>query len=251
MNRSFSIVERGALSLLVYTPWWEEGISHGMTLRPFSFGADATSSQVSEFCDATETTLLVNPRQTHGHLFFDARDRAALEAQRRPDGSLTRFGEYDAILAPVAQSAPHERIAYAIATADCVPVVMRGVAGWALVHAGWRGLANGIIGSVARTLGALEKVVIFGCAGGASYEVGQEVVQAVGDTAAFRLTKQNTFFLDTAETARRQVLPYIIAECIETSGICTIEDSRFHSYRRDGAEAGRSVTFVSPPGCSA
>lgn len=246
MNPAFSIVEQGTLSLLVYTPWWEEGILHGMTLRPFSLSGDDLAPAVAEFCGATGVSELVSPKQTHGDLFFDARDRAGLESRRGLDGSLTRFGECDALLAPVARSGARDRIAYAIATADCVPVVMRGAEGWGLVHAGWRGLANGIIAKVARALGSLERVVIFGCAGGSSYEVGPEVIEGIGETAAFRTAVGGKFLLDTAETARRQLLPYVAAECVESSGICTIEDVRFHSHRRDGAQAGRSVTFVSP-----
>jgi hypothetical protein len=37
MNLSFTIVVHDGISLLVYRPWWEEGIVHGMTLRPLSF----------------------------------------------------------------------------------------------------------------------------------------------------------------------------------------------------------------------
>lgn len=247
MNIKFSIVEQEGLSLLVYTPWWEEGIVHGMTLRPFSFGADDAHGRAAEFCDFVGITQLANPKQTHGDLFFDARDRESLEAQRASDGSFVRFGEYDAILAPVSQNLPKERVAYAIATADCVPVVMRGDLGWALVHAGWRGLANGIIGKVAKALGDLEQVAIFGCAGGAAYEVGLEVVNAIGATAVYKVTHGNKCVLDTADTARQQLLPYVDLEHIESAGICTIEDVRFHSHRRDGEQAGRSLTFVSPP----
>ena len=247
MNPKFSIVEQEGLSLLVYMPWWEEGILHGMTLRPFSLSSEDPITMASEFCHAIGVTQLANPKQTHGDLFLDARERGALEAQRLADGSLIRFGSYDALLAPVTQNLQRETVAYAIATADCVPVVMRGDLGWALVHAGWRGLANGIIGKVARALGELEEVAIFGCAGGAAYEVGKEVVDAIGDTAVYRDTDANKILLDTGETARRQLMPYLAPEHIESSGICTIEDVRFHSHRRDGEQAGRSLTFVSPP----
>lgn len=246
MNPKFSIVEQETLSLLVHTRWWEEGILHGMTLSPFSGGGEDLSAQASEFCRATGASVLVTLKQTHGDLLFDARAREALEAQRTGSGALTRVGEYDGLLAPVSQNVPRETLAYAIATADCVPVLMRGDAGWGLAHAGWRGLANGIIRNVARGLGEVEEVAIFACAGGSAYEVGREVIDAIGETAAF-VANGSTFLLDMAETAKRQLLSYVAAEAIETSGICTIRDPRFHSYRRDGAQSGRSLTFVSPP----
>lgn len=182
MNPKFSIVDQETLALLVYTPWWEEGILHGMTLSPFSMVGDYPSPQASEFCRATGASLLVAPKQTHGALFFDARDGESLKDPHNGRGSLARCGEYDGVLVPMSQNLPRETVAYAIATADCVPVVMRGDAGWGLAHAGWRGLANGIIQNVARGLGEVEEVAIFACAGGSAYEVGREVIDAIGET---------------------------------------------------------------------
>jgi len=127
-----------------------------------------------------------------------------------------------------------------------VPVVMRGSLGWGIVHAGWRGLANGIVSKVASALGEVSEVAIFACAGGSVYKVGEEVIQAIGNTAVYKHSPNGRALLDTAETAKNQLLPFVAAERIETSGICTIVDARFHSHRRDGEVAGRSMTFVVP-----
>jgi copper oxidase (laccase) domain-containing protein len=108
-------------------------------------------------------------------------------------------------------------------------------------------LANGIIGKVAQALGEIEEAAVFGCAGGAAYEVGKAVIDSIGETAVYKVTAEDKILLDTAETARRQLMPHLALEHIESSGICTIEDSRFHSHRRDAEQAGRSLTFVSPP----
>jgi copper oxidase (laccase) domain-containing protein len=190
--------------------------------------------------------MLANPQQTHGDRFFDARSSSAIAALISPERSLLRFGEYDGVIAPHNQNVLGERIGYAIATADCVPVVIRGVSGWGLVHAGWRGLANGIIGKVAQGLGQVVEAAIFACAGGDVYEVGPEVVEAIGKTAFYRATTNGKFLLDTAETAAAQLRAVLPSEAIEKSGFCTIRDPRFHSHRRDGERAGRSITFVSP-----
>lgn len=246
MNETFSIIARGSLSLLVYTPWMHEGILHGMTLRPFSLGSGDPGSNLRELYEATGIAELANPRQTHGNLVFDVRNTQDLEAYRALDGSLTRFGEFDALITPTARSGSSEKLGFGIATADCVPVVMRGVSGWGLVHAGWRGLANGIIGRAAEALGEIREVAIFACAGGATYEVGREVIDAIGESVVYQTGTSGSLLLDTAETARQQLLPYVDKKRIETSGICTIADTRFHSHRRDGATAGRSITFLSP-----
>jgi copper oxidase (laccase) domain-containing protein len=246
MNAKFQIVEHNGIQLLVFRPWWDEGILHGMTLGPLSFGGEELSCAASALCAATGLSMLANPRQTHGALFFDARSTTETQRMFSSERSLLRFGEFDAVIAPSSQNIPGERLGYGIATADCVPVVLRGPSGWGLVHAGWRGLANGIISKVARALGEITEAAIFACAGGARYEVGPEVIDAIGGSASYRLDHSGRYTLDTAETAATQLRSLVLSEAIEKSGICTIDDARFHSHRRDGNRAGRAMTFVAP-----
>ena len=246
MNPRFEIIDHNGLRLLVYRPWWEEGILHGMTLGPLSFGGDAIVPSARKLYEATGLSMLANPKQTHGDLFFDARAAENTIERISPDRALLRFGEYDGVMAPRNQNVPGERVGYAIATADCVPVVLRGSAGWGLIHAGWRGLANGIIGKVAHGLGEVVEAAIFACAGGEVYEVGPEVIEAIGKTASYRAATNGKFLLDTAETAAAQLRSVVLSGIIEKSGVCTMCDSRFHSHRRDGERAGRSITFVAP-----
>jgi len=247
MNPRFQIFDHNGMQLLVYRPWWEEGIVHGMTLRPLSFGGDELTSGVGALCKATGLSMFANPQQTHGDLFFDARSVEDTVARIAPERSLLRFGEYDGVIAPLNQNLPGEQVGYGIATADCVPVILRGASGWGLVHAGWRGLANGIVAKVALALGDVREGVVFACAGGDVYEVGAEVIEAIGITASYRPRVNGKFLLDTAETASAQIRTILADKPVEISGICTITDRRFHSHRRDGARAGRSITFVAPP----
>jgi copper oxidase (laccase) domain-containing protein len=246
MNPRFQIVDHNGRQLLVYRPWWEEGIVHGMTLRPLSFGGDELTSGVAALCKATGLSMFANPKQTHGDLFFDARSSEDTIARIAPERSLLRFGEYDGVIAPLRQNLPGEQVGYGIATADCVPVILRGASGWGLVHAGWRGLANGIVAKVARALGDVGEVAVFACAGGHLYEVGPEVIEAIGGTASYRPSPNGKFLLDTAETASAQIRTALYEKGVAISGICTITDGRFHSHRRDGERAGRSITFVVP-----
>jgi copper oxidase (laccase) domain-containing protein len=246
MNPRFEIIDHNGLRLLVYRPWWEEGILHGMTLRPLSFGGDDLVSGVDRLYRATGLSMLANPKQTHGDLFFDARAAENAIERMSPERGLLRFGEYDGVITPATQNIPGERVGYGIATADCVPVVIRGFSGWGLVHAGWRGLANGIVGKVAQGLGQVAEAAIFACASGEVYEVGPEVIEAIGNTASYRAATNGKFLLDTAETAAAQLRTVLPPEAIEKSDICTIRDPQFHSHRRDGERAGRSITFVSP-----
>jgi YfiH family protein len=192
-----------------------------------------------------DVTGVVTPKQTHSDLFYDVRSADTLAALCAERESLIRFAECDALLCSDGMSVAGQRLAFAVATADCVPVIVRGRDSWAVIHAGWRGLANGIISRIVETMDEPCEAAIFAAAGGAVYEVGREVIDAIGPSAVVRGGGVK-FLLDTAETAKNQLLSSIGADKIATSGLCTITDTRFHSYRRDGDSAGRSLTFIAP-----
>ncbi|MFO0416499.1 MAG: laccase domain-containing protein [Pseudomonadota bacterium] len=249
----FSIKNVGQLELLVYQPWWELGIKHGMTTTQLSLkGADLDDSAL-KVCESLGVDRLLIPAQTHGAEFFDARDESDTQALLKQHGDLTRRVSVDALIAPLsvgASSNDTERYSfgYGILTADCVPIIVMGSNGVALIHAGWRGLANGIIKRVVSQIGGPSQAVILACAGGKSYEVGLEVIEAIGESAVFERSPDGRLYLDTALTAAKQLRAAAPGIAIAISGICTISDKRFHSYRRSGDLAGRCVTVYVPPG---
>jgi copper oxidase (laccase) domain-containing protein len=247
MNERFGIVSCHDLSLLVYLPWWEEGIVHGMTLRDPSFRSHVVDKAMPRFHRSCGTSELVTPKQTHSDHYLDARVPGELSRLRERYPSLLFCEEGDAVISSVHQYSSERRLAVGITTADCVPIVVRSTQGWAVIHAGWRGLANGIISKVVLALGSPQEAVVLASAGGDRYEVGREVVDAIGSTAVCHTSGGGVILLDTAETARAQLTRYLAYEAIHCSGVCTISDARFHSFRRDGESAGRSLTFVVPP----
>ncbi|MCL1595451.1 MAG: laccase domain-containing protein [Actinomycetia bacterium] len=129
----------------------------------------------------------------------------------------------------------------AIATADCVPVVLIGERYRAVTHAGWRGIAAGVVPGAAAHMehvGDAPQLMILGphiC--GACYEVGTEVNDAIGGFAS--RTRKGTNGADLAGAIRSQL------SSIETTdvGVCTYEDDRMASYRED-ATKDRQVTVV-------
>lgn len=246
MDSDFTFARCGSLELLVLRRWWEQGIVHGMTTRQISFSLSEAEHATSVFCAAVGARSLAAPKQCHGNEVIDLRASAVLaRALAESGGNMCRFREGDAVLAPAAS--PHS-VAFGVMSADCVPVIVRGETGWALIHAGWRGLANGVIREAVRKLGAPLEVAVFPCAGGDAYEVGPEVVSAIGATAVFRpqLGREGFFLLDTAATAVSQLRAISPRLQFASSGLCTITDPRFHSYRRDGESAGRAITFLLP-----
>jgi hypothetical protein len=132
----------------------------------------------------------------------------------------------------------------AVRTADCVPVLLadpdhRAIA---MIHAGWRGTAAGII---QRTLDALaarfgsrpgQMIAAIGPAiGGCCYEVGPEVA------SRFPGQPPGKGKLDLRELLRGQLARTGVAESNIFGGApCTFcRDSEFFSFRREGAAAGR------------
>jgi purine-nucleoside/S-methyl-5'-thioadenosine phosphorylase / adenosine deaminase len=114
--------------------------------------------------------------------------------------------------------------------ADCLPVALHGAGGLAMVHAGWRGLAAGILSKAAEAVEARTAAIGPGI-GPCCYEVGEEVLEAFADLGE---GVANGRMLDLPEAARRQ-LAQAGVEQVESAGLCTsCERDLFFSYRRDG-----------------
>ncbi len=144
-------------------------------------------------------------------------------------------------------------VVLAILTADCLPVVFAADDGSeiAAAHAGWRGLAAGVLEA---TLAAMrtpaERVVAwFGpAAGPQAYEIGSEVRDAFVSRdaradAAFAPTRPGHWRVDLYALARQRLAGAGVAR-VHGGGLCTISDpARFFSHRRD-ARTGRMATLV-------
>ncbi len=246
MNEHFAILLHSGVRLLVYRPWWDEGILHGMTLSDLDFKGEAMASSEQVLCAALEVTDLAVPQQVHGDRFCDLRSAESVENLWSEKGKLFKSVECDALLAPAQQRIPARRVAFGVMAADCVPILVRARNGWAAIHAGWRGLACAVIAKTLSSLEGLVDAAVFAAAGGELYEVGREVVDAIGGSAVYRKTSDGKYFLDTAATAIRQLADYNSSLPVESADICTISDERFHSFRRQGDLCGRSVAFVVP-----
>ncbi|SDT93959.1 peptidoglycan editing factor PgeF [Halopseudomonas salegens] len=145
-------------------------------------------------------------------------------------------------------------IACAVLTADCLPVLLTTFAAdrVAAAHAGWRGLADGV---VENTLAALEVpgnqvLAWLGPAiGPQAFEVGEDVVEAFvrqDDSAwqAFEETGQAGKYLANIYQLARMRLKAAGVEHIYGGDLCTVSDpQRFYSYRRDG-DTGRMASLI-------
>lgn len=141
----------------------------------------------------------------------------------------------------------------AILTADCLPVVFASIDGDEVgaAHAGWRGLADGVLeATVAAMHSAPERLIAWlgPAAGPQAYEIGEEVRAAFvdpdpGAAAAFVDTRPGHWRVDLYALARRR-LAAVGVTAVHGGGLCTISDpGRFYSHRRD-ARTGRMATVV-------
>ncbi|MCY1289039.1 Polyphenol oxidase [compost metagenome] len=144
-------------------------------------------------------------------------------------------------------------VACTVMTADCLPALFCNRAGTrvAAAHAGWRGLANGVLEATLDALGvaADEVLVWLGPAIGAqAFEVGGEVREAfVGwqpETAQAFVASANPgkFVADIYALARIRLAARGVA-AVYGGGFCTVGDPRFYSYRR-AARTGRFASLV-------
>ncbi|MDR1661433.1 MAG: peptidoglycan editing factor PgeF, partial [Azoarcus sp.] len=142
----------------------------------------------------------------------------------------------------------------AVMTADCLPVLFCDEWGEtvAAAHAGWRGLAAGVLEA---TLAAMatppERIMAWlgPAIGPAAFEVGDEVREAFlardpGAQTAFAAQQaRGKWFADLFALARRRLARARVGR-VYGGGICTFtEIERFYSYRREGA-TGRFASLV-------
>ncbi len=129
-----------------------------------------------------------------------------------------------------------------VLTADCLPVALGCDGAVAMVHAGWRGLATGVLEhgvSALRELGRGGEIgaVIGPGARACCYEVGAEVHRALGASGHMHPHGRNVNLQAIAE----ERLAAAGVERIRTVPACTICDERFFSHRREGQRAGRQA----------
>ncbi len=120
-----------------------------------------------------------------------------------------------------------------IKTADCMPILVVGKKGFTFLHAGWKGLANGIL-----TQGVVQELEPYYAYIGPSirqehFEVTEEFYQHF-PSYSHRFKRENgKHYFDLQNTAKDMLKRLNVAMTLEDSGLCTYHNKTFHSYRRD------------------
>ena len=186
--------------------------------------------------------------QVHGVTVADLDAQVSLGAM----GSATAASPSAILTADAAFTRRPGRVC-AILTADCLPVLLTEESGGvaAAAHAGWRGLAGGVLEATVRALrvppGRL--MAWLGPAiGPGHFEVGAEVREALvkedpAASGAFAVNARGRFMADLGALARRRLEALGVAR-IYGGGQCTHSDAeRYFSHRRDGM-TGRQATLI-------
>ncbi len=148
-------------------------------------------------------------------------------------------------------------MACAVLTADCLPVLFCNASATqvAVAHAGWRGLAQGVLASTLQTF-ADPSEQIYAWLGpaisGENYQVGADLIESFrqsphfsvdDEDQVFQQYRKGKWYADLAQIARIQLAEHGVTHVLG-GDYCTYRDQqRFYSYRRDG-ETGRFASLI-------
>ena len=216
------------------------GFVHGFSLRTEGDPLRPLSAAIGLSTDAVHQAT-----QVHGARILRARG----------DPDATRREEADALVA----AAP---FAVGVRVADCVPVLVgdRASGVVAAIHAGWRGTVAGVIAAALDQMPAGAKVAAIGpCIGPCCFEVGADVGAQISSACGQRgqagvVARRggggggggDKVYVDLRLAVRTLLRAAGVADAdIDDVPGCTRCDAvRFHSYRRDGANAGRHLAVI-------
>jgi polyphenol oxidase len=119
----------------------------------------------------------------------------------------------------------------AIKTADCLPIVIEGEKGVVFLHAGWRGLAGGILQKPEIKLIKPQRVFIGPSIHECCFEVSKDFQENFPQSLLQKV--DNKYFFNLQEEAKQQLREIFPTLLIQIAPVCTSCNNSLHSYRRD------------------
>jgi YfiH family protein len=136
-------------------------------------------------------------------------------------------------------------IPLAVLSADCLPILVKGESVVAAIHAGRKGILNGIISNTIERIRQKNSGELSATIGPAiceeCYEVGLDMYLDAINLEPSLATNPKTHCLDLKKAAIRQLQANEVK--VSDLGICTAHDSNYFSYRRDGI-TGRNAGVI-------
>ncbi|MDP3705472.1 MAG: peptidoglycan editing factor PgeF [Legionellaceae bacterium] len=146
----------------------------------------------------------------------------------------------------------HSHLPLAIMTADCLPILLCNRQGTeiAAIHAGWRGLANGVIENTVSTLLSTAESCLAWIGPAiceACYQTGDEVLQTFSSQYSFAskaFKYHNSHLHANLPNMAELILQSLGIAAVYQSNACTYElHEQFYSYRRE-SQTGRMATLI-------
>ncbi|MDX1901059.1 MAG: peptidoglycan editing factor PgeF [Gammaproteobacteria bacterium] len=139
-----------------------------------------------------------------------------------------------------------------ILTADCLPILLCDQAAQeiAAVHAGWRGLVNGIIENTLQKFTAPSETLLAWIGphiSATQYEIGADVRNILLEKAIQiddAIQPHRDRWLANLSLIASRILQQQGIKSVYISDYCTFQDKNFFSYRRDGEKAGRQASLI-------
>ena len=140
----------------------------------------------------------------------------------------------------------HLKNPLSIKTADCLPIVVIGASGCALLHAGWRGIQKEIVKS-AQVKNIQPHTFFIGPHISLDhFEVTDEFTQNFVASKNF-LQKNDKLYFCLFGELKNQISQQYPDAAVENSKVCTFANNQFHSYRRDQAtKRNWNILRISP-----
>ena len=211
----------------------------------------------ADVCAALGVSSVAQAKQVHGARAVEASDVEGAEA--------------DAVVARSPPSTDQPPVAAGVRVADCVPILLADEASGAVaaIHAGWRGVVAGVVragvlrlgGASSEATGRLERpssvvAAIGPCIGPCCFEVGVDVAESIARASLASGVvvrregqegqEEGKAFVDLRAAVRAQLaaLGVDLARVDDVGGCTKHEPTRFHSFRRDGANSGRMLAAI-------
>jgi purine-nucleoside/S-methyl-5'-thioadenosine phosphorylase / adenosine deaminase len=141
-------------------------------------------------------------------------------------------------------------VTLSVVTADCVPVLLAGSQGLAAIHAGWRGIAGGVIPAILKKMSGRPEewtAWIGPSIGACCYEVGEDVASRVIDASTPDIAASGPNgrpHLDLPGAARFQLAAAGVRNVIVLPRCTRCDEEKLWSYRREGKAEGRNMAFI-------
>lgn len=172
-------------------------------------------------------------------------DIEMVELEQIHSADVMRLGEpnrpCDGIIAPLTNQMP-----IGIKTADCLAVLLIGPLEMTLLHAGWRGLAQGILVAEQLRQTRPTQAFIAPCISSKNYEVSEDFTQNFPNSDFFD-QRDGKLYWSLEREACHQLRKQYEGILIRSSGLCTFDHPQLHSYRRDKTNQRNWNIFIPKP----